>query len=172
MGHFKPSFLNGDEMVAIRWISLIPACILTWFGVVSFGLHLLTVIEGYCDPEDIVSGCCMAEWYTNAVTTVIVSCVGLSAFMVVVCATVIAPASRLIVAWIAYLFGIGIAFYFWSQTDATTEFRAAAVGGFIAVFAITMLLGKRILRLISNESEQVFEYSELKAPPIGSEENH
>ena len=49
--------------------------------------------------------------------------------MVVVCATVIAPASRLVVAWIAYLFGMGVALYFWSQTDATTEFRAAAVGG-------------------------------------------
>ena len=71
----------------------------------------------------------MAWWYPYAERVVIDSSVGLSAFMVVVCATVIAPASRLVVAWIAYLFGMGVALYFWSQTDATTEFRAAAVGG-------------------------------------------
>ena len=158
-------------MILIRWISIIPACVFTWWAVVLFGLYVLTVVEGYCPPNEMVSGCCMAWWYPYAERVVIVSSVGLSAFMVVVCATVIAPASRLLVAWIAYLFGMGVALYFWLQTDATTEFRAAAVGGGIAVFSITIFLGIRILRLISNSSEQSVEYFEPQAQKIESEEN-
>lgn len=132
-------------MKLLRWFAVIPSAILGWYVVFTSGLLLVSAISSLCPPEEIISGLCGAWWYPYAERTVILFSVAASAFLVVVCAAVVAPANRVNIAWAAFVSGALVATYFLSQTSAVMEFVLAILAGLLGVFSVARYLGSSML---------------------------
>ena len=132
-------------MKLVRWFSVVPSAILAWYAAFISGLVLVAAIGHLCPPEEIVSGLCGAWWYPYAERAVILLSVAASAFLVVVCASAMAPTHRVPVAWAAYVCGALVAIYFVSQTAAVGEFISAILAGLFGVFAVARYLGSPML---------------------------
>ncbi|MFY0666336.1 MAG: hypothetical protein JXQ97_17070 [Natronospirillum sp.] len=136
--------LLGTNMKWFRWLAVIPSSIIAWYAMFILGMFVLFGINYLCPPEDIVSGQCMAWWYSYAEQSTIYLFVALSAFFVVVCAAIVAPSHRMYVAWVAYLSGFLVAVYFVSQTSTVGEFVSAILAGLLGVFSVAKFLGRQI----------------------------
>jgi hypothetical protein len=129
-----------------RWFAVIPSAILAWYAVFISGLSLVFALGSVCPSEDVVSGHhCGAWWYSYAEQAVIIFSVALSAFLVVVCATLVSPSHRIRTAWVSYFAGFLVAMYFVSQTSAIGEFFAATLAGLLGVFCVAKYLGRPML---------------------------
>jgi hypothetical protein len=134
--------LLGNNMEWFRWLGVIPSSIVAWYAMFILGLFILSGFNDHlCPPEKLVSGQCMAWWYSYAEQATIYLFVGLSAFFVVVCAAIVAPSQRMYVAWVAYLSGFLVAVYFVSQTSALGEFVSAIFAGLLGVFGVAKFRG-------------------------------
>ena len=129
----------------VRWFAVVPSAILAWYVAFIFGLVLVSGVGRLCPPEEVVSGQCGAWWYPYGERAIILFSVGLSAFLVVVCATAVSPTHRVHVAWLAYVSGAVVAVYFVSQTSAVGEFIAAILAGLFGVFCVAKYLGAPLL---------------------------
>ncbi len=129
-----------------RWFAVVPSAILAWYAAFISGLFLVFALGIICPPEDIISGHhCGAWWYSYADRTVIIFSVGLSGFLVVVCATFVSPSHRIRVAWVSYFSGLLVAIYFVLQTSAIGEFFAATLAGLLGIFSVARYLRRPML---------------------------
>ena len=129
----------------LRWLAIIPACILAWYIAMLIGLYVLSFVESLCPPDQVVSGFCQASWYPAAERIVICFGAALSAFFVVSTAAAVAPTNRSLVSRLALGVGALVAIWMAIRTDSYFEFLSAVVAGMITVLAVTHL-GRRRLR--------------------------
>lgn len=126
-----------------RWLAIAPTSVVAWYAIFILGMFVLFGIKDHlCPPAELVSGQCMAWWYSYVERTIIYLFVALSAFVVVVCAAIIAPSHRIYVAGVAYLSGFLMAAYFLSQTSAVGEFVSAILAGLLGVFGVAKFLDR------------------------------
>ncbi len=123
----------------IRWLLIVPVCILGWYLVFTLGFALLGVLLKMCPEEHITSGTCGAPWYANAKDALIIALAGLSAFIVVFIAYMLAPSHKTKVALITFLLGAAAATYVVVDTGSWIEYIAAITSGLLA----TMIIFKR-----------------------------
>jgi len=123
-------------MKCLRWFAVVPSAILAWYAAFILGLVALSGVDALCPPESMISGLCGAWWYPPTERAIILVAVGLSAFLVVVSASAVAPSHRVPVARLAYGVGVVVAVYFVVQTSAVGEFLAAILAGFLGVFCV------------------------------------
>lgn len=128
-------------MAWIRWIAVIPAAVAGWWSAVIVAIAVHGFVFSFCPPEDVVSGACIAPWFLRFKTALLYSSVALSAILVVLVPTVMAPAHRRLVAWVAYAAGAvaAVALGGW-----LAEVVVALVSGFIAAFVMGRLYARRV----------------------------
>ena len=124
-------------MNGLRWLSVAPAAILGWYAALMLGLVAHSGAQRLCPTEEMISGLCVARWYPYAERAIMLLAVALSAFLVVVCASLAAPSHRVRVAWAAYAAGVIAAADFLMETGAAAEFTAAMVAGWLSVLCVS-----------------------------------
>lgn len=124
----------------LRWIGIVPTVIAGWYLALITGLFLFASLDSLCPPEELVSGMCNASWYPLASRLLICFGAALSAFLVVLVASLVAPSQRKAVAWVAYAIGAVIAFYMAILASRSSshylELMTALIAGLLAVWAV------------------------------------
>jgi hypothetical protein len=92
-------------MAILRWLAVIPGAISGWFLALALGFVIVSVIDSYCPPDQVESGMCIAPWYSTAFDAAVCFSAALAAFLVVLFASVMAPAHQRAVSWVAYVSG-------------------------------------------------------------------
>ena len=78
--------LNG-----MRWLCVPISAILGWYVVLILGIALVDVVESFCPTDKMVSGFCAATWVNNIIEVLVYIVAGLSAIVVVLLPTLVAP---------------------------------------------------------------------------------
>ena len=134
-------------LTVLRWIALVPACLLAWVIAFLVGLRVLGVVEGFCPPELVVSGMCGASWYPAAERATICFGVGLSAFLVVLASAITAPSQKVAFAQLALAVGTIIAAVMAFSGDLYWELGAAVLSGTAALFMVKAWLHRQQTRV-------------------------
>lgn len=119
-----------------RWIAVLPAAVLAWYGCFLVGLLTLFHAGQMCPPGQLESGLCGAWWYAPLSATIEAAFVALSAIGVVCIAALVAPRHKVRVAWAAYGGGSLVAAYFAWHTGALLDFAAAEIVGLAAAVLV------------------------------------
>jgi hypothetical protein len=125
----------------IRWVAVVPAAVAGWWIVVVVAIALHGLVFSFCAPEDVVSGACVAPWFLRFESALLNCSVALSAILVVLVPTVIAPAHRRLVAWGSYVSGAIVAL---SIGGLPIQMIVALVAGFIAAFLASSVYARRV----------------------------
>ena len=137
----------------IRWLLIVPACILGWYLLFTIGMGLLGAVQFFCAEEDMINGRCLAPWYTDVKEAGIIFLAGMSAVTVVFAAYFVAPTRKTTTAIVAFLIGSAAATYVVITTDSWFEYAAAIVGGLMAAFSVYSR-GLQSNSLQSNSAEE------------------
>ena len=128
----------------LRWIGIVPTVIAGWYLALITGLFLFASLDSLCPPEELVSGMCNASWYPLASRLLICFGAALSAFLVVLVASLVAPSHRKAVAWLSYVVGAVIAFYMAVSASRYAshylELGSALAAGLLAVWVVHRFL--------------------------------
>jgi len=137
---------RDQQATRVLRFTLAPiVAVVGWFVVLFLGLAAVGVLDSFCPPEEMVSGSCQADWYGPAVDALIVAFSGLSAVVVVLAPTLMAPSRKIAVAAVAFGCGAAVALSMWaSEPELLAEFLAAFGCG-----AATLALVVRKLRASS-----------------------
>ena len=120
----------------LRWTAIIPACILAWYVALFVGIYILGIVDGFCPPDQVISGFCQASWYPTAERVVICFGTALSAILVVLTAAIIAPTNRILVSRLALGVGAVIATVMAIQLGTYLELISALAAGTLGVLAV------------------------------------
>ena len=126
----------------LRWLLLVPSTALAWYGALFAGLFALSVLENLCPPEHMISGACIAPWWGNLETVVMGFFSGVSALLVVIVPSALAPVGKELVAVAALISGAAVAT--WLVVEATVNpppayFVAVMVGAGTCYFRYSSL---------------------------------
>ena len=129
---------NGPKTMELaRWILLPFVSIAAWCVALIIGLVILSIAESFCPEDQQVSGMCVAPWWEPVETCILCFSAGLSAFLVVTTAFVVAPAARKGIAWSAFGLGGTIALIFGMETSAWGMLASAIATGFLTACVLT-----------------------------------
>jgi hypothetical protein len=132
---------------ALRWVGVVPAAVFGWYLALVIGLVLHSVLGSLCPPQEIISGMCTAFWYPLASRSLFCAGAALSAFFVVLFASLVSPSHSRQVAWVVYSVGAGVAVSMTisiSRYDLhLSELISAFVAGLLAVLAVYRLSVKK-----------------------------
>jgi hypothetical protein len=131
----------GIMMKFLRWAMVAPASVLAWYVALVVGFMAASTLDYFCPADQMESGLCMAWWHVYAMDTLVVAFAAIAAFLVVLCATLVAPSHKLQVAWAAFGFGCAFAIYAVSQTSELVAFFAAVLSGLLSVFCVARFHG-------------------------------
>ena len=131
---------SSERTTVVRWLAIVPTAMLVWWGMLLFGVFLDTLAVRYCPSDALISGFCTATWFQPLERGIIVGCAGLTGFLIVFCASAVAPAQRRLVAWAMFLAGLLVVGMMGYQTGAYYECTAAIGAGLCGVFAVVKLL--------------------------------
>lgn len=120
----------------LRWILLVPLTVAGWYLVLLLGMVLLTLADGFCPPEEMVSGYCTAPWYAYVDAGVFYFCSGLAAILWVLLAALIAPAWRRGVGWVAFAIGALVASAMTLHLGAWDDLAISLAAGFATAWWI------------------------------------
>jgi ABC-type antimicrobial peptide transport system permease subunit len=126
-------------LTIIRWILLVPGAILAWYVALFLGIVALDIRDSLCPSEYMVSGMCTGLFGKITFDTLMVFFSGISALLVVIASTLIAPTNKGIVAITAFVVGSVVAsvFLFGSDFELWKEFVSAiTVGGATCYFIV------------------------------------
>ncbi len=123
---------------------VIPAAIVGWWLAIIVGL-LLTHVPGYlCPPELVTSGYCMASWNGPIMSGIMIFAAALSAVMTLMCAVLVAPSKRDLVAKVVFVAGSICATYFAFSISAWVEYVGAIISGLFTLLLLTKKYGLRV----------------------------
>ena len=106
----------------LRWILVVPLAICAWYAIFALGMYTNFYVErNFCPPEDIVSGFCHNNEIQMWLKIIRHFFVFLSAVVVVLVATVVAPSNRKRVAWGSFSVGAITATYMSLKTAPFTK---------------------------------------------------
>ena len=126
-------------MRALRWI-LVPALAPIGYLVTFLSSLLLDqLLLRLCPAELVVSGTCTASWYPIAEMSIFAIGAAIGAAVWVVLPTLVAPAHRTTVAWIAFASGAGLALWFIAHvgSEFAVPFASALIAGTIVALIAT-----------------------------------
>lgn len=114
----------------LRWLLVIPSAVVAWYAAHVLGISTLSLFENFCPMEKMLSGACVAAWWQPLESGIVVLFSGVSAVLVVLCATLTAPGRKRAVAIIAYLTGAAVASWWLIQAwEIWKEYIAALLFG-------------------------------------------
>jgi hypothetical protein len=93
------------------------------------GITLLGIAESFCPADEMISGTCVAPWFRLVESGIFCFSTALSAVFVVAAAVLVAPAEKLLIAWLAFAIGSIVAFVFALETWAWGMFASAVIAG-------------------------------------------
>lgn len=125
----------------IRWFVTVPAAVAGWWLVVVVAIALHGFVSSFCASQDMVSGACVAPWFLRFETALLYSSIALSAILVVLIPTVVAPAHRGLVAWVALASGAIVALLI---GGLPLQLSFAFGFGFIAALLANRLYARRV----------------------------
>ena len=115
-----------------RWIFLFPVLIIAWHCVLLVGILFATSLDHFCDPDDMVSGLCTAQWYSRTVRGLTIGFSGLSAVAVVAITYLMSPRFKPLVMWIVFGLGSLVAVIMAAVGNALMESVCAILCGWLA----------------------------------------
>jgi len=135
----------------LRWIGIVPAAIVGWYLALFIALIFHGMLDSFCPPDEVTSGMCNASWYPFASRSVICLGAALSAFLVVLLSSLVAPSHRGTIAWTSYSVGAVLALLMAISASRYAshylEFFSAVAAGLLAVWAVhRFLLPKHVER--------------------------
>jgi hypothetical protein len=123
-------------MKTLRWILMPVACVTVWFLAMVIGIIMLEIAESLCPDDQMVSGLCDAPWWGPVEKGVFCFSTGLSAVLVVLAGFFVAPAARVIVAWIAFGAGSIVALWMAAGGSVWAECVSAIAAGLLTSFLL------------------------------------
>lgn len=124
-------------MNKLRWVSLPVACILVWYMALVVGIFTLEFAGSFCPQDQMVSGMCMAPWWSSIEASIFCFSTGLSAALIIISAFFIAPFARVLVAWLTFATGSIVALYMAFGASAWDMFASAICVGLLVTFLLT-----------------------------------
>ena len=126
-------------MNILRWLLIVPACVLAWYLSLIVGLILVSIAESFCSKEKMISGFCTASWFQFAENLIYAFCGGLVAFVVITVSYLLAPIHKDKMVMVAYFLGTVVAIYMVVETGAWLVFGSALVIGFVTCIGFVKL---------------------------------
>ena len=127
----------------IRWVLVAPLTLFAWLAVFASTLALHNVFDTNCPAAYDMSGSGTVRWSALAQDALLIVGASLSAVMVILVATFVAPAQKARVAVIVYLLGLSAAAWLFVQTDEFGAFAGAAFCGLITAWIAFRRLSRR-----------------------------
>lgn len=118
----------------LRWASVVPAAMIGWYIALFTGIAVHSELNNFCPYGEVVSGMCSSAWFSRAEKVVIPLFVGLSALLVILMATLAAPARKCGIAKVAFAIGLIVAMILAVNLGMWAEFVAAFGSGLVASF--------------------------------------
>jgi hypothetical protein len=128
--------VTESQLRILRWALTPVAAWAGWTAALVVGWNLYSTAERMCPAQMMVSGICVAPWFSFASATIICLGAALAAVLVVVGVTWVAPADRRVVSRVIYLIGAITAIALGVASAAWLELASALVAGAIAVALI------------------------------------
>ena len=85
-------------LTVLRWLCVPPAALAAWYLALILALLLHTAVEGFCPPDQVVSGACFAPWFLRFSDVLVCFGAALAASLIVLAAFLVAPSHRFHVA--------------------------------------------------------------------------
>ena len=131
-------------MKIVRWVVLIPAAVASFYVMFDLSVSSFFFLDSLlCPPEDVISDTCNNETVSSILNAFIYFSTGLSAVVIVLISTAIAPSHKEYTAWSSFGLGTIAATYLAFQTDAWDQYLAALIGGLISVFGVVYFLRRK-----------------------------
>jgi hypothetical protein len=139
----------------LRWVLMPVASIAAWYVALFLGILLLNIAESFCPADEMISGICVAPWFRAVESGIFSFSTALSAVFVVAAAFFVAPAGKVLVAWLALSIGSIVAFIFALGTSAWGMFASAVIAGLFTMFLLSRLQKKMTEKIKIIEDEIV-----------------
>jgi hypothetical protein len=127
----------------IRWLCVIPASYLGYYLALVGGMAALVLAESFCPAEAVVSETCTADYMRPVEKTLFIVFPGLSAILVVLLPTLMAPAKKVAVAGLFFVLGSAAAIYMGSLLKEWVVLGIALSSGGITLYSIYAYHNKR-----------------------------
>ena len=127
----------------VRWLLVIPFAFIGWYAALFIGILLYSVADSFCPPELMISGSCQASWHEPLIDGLIIFGSSLSAVLVILFSTIVAPYKRELVAKIIYISGVIFAIYAVYETTAWGAFLGAVLCGAIFLYFLIRYMKRK-----------------------------
>jgi len=121
---------------ALRWLLVVPMALAGWIAAFFGSLRLYGLIDYFCPADYQVSGFCHHPAALYAENALIVAGAAFSAVLVVMLATITAPAYKSQVAAAALCVGLAVAVWAYLETYALAAFLSSCVAGTVTFLLI------------------------------------
>lgn len=119
---------------ALRWALTPVASVGGWYVALILGIMLLEIAQSFCPADETISGMCVAPWFRAVESGIFCFSTALSAVFVIGAAVLVAPAGKVLIAWLAFLIGSIVACVFALATSAWGMFASAVIAGLFTAF--------------------------------------
>ena len=127
----------GVMLTVLRWLCVPPAALAAWYLALILALLLHTAVEGFCPPDQVVSGACFAPWFLRFSDVLVCFGAALAASLIVLAAFLVAPSHRFHVAWATFIVGACVALWFAALLGTWAECASALAAGALAAYLLT-----------------------------------
>jgi hypothetical protein len=128
---------------ALRWVLTPIASISAWYVALFLGIILLGIAESFCPTDEMVSGMCVAPWFQVVESGIFCFSTALSAVFVVSSAYFVAPAGKVLIAWLAFFIGAIVAFIVALGTSTWGMFASAVIAGLLTAVILSRYQERR-----------------------------
>jgi hypothetical protein len=128
--------MMNHRLKFFRWLLVLPSAVASWYLCLMLGLLFVTSLDYFCAKELMVSGHCIASWHQPVEDISIIVFVSISAFIVVLTSTLVAPTRKRLVSKTAFTLGLLAASYFAYNTSEWGAFIGTSIVGLLAVLYI------------------------------------
>jgi hypothetical protein len=123
-------------IAVLRWIAIIPAILLAWVTAFASGIGLMELGKSYCPPEDLVSGLCVAKWYSYVETMIFCFSTAFGAALIVGVSGLLAPSRKVAATSVVFAGGIVYGMYFAAVTGLWPSFVSAVIAGALILWVV------------------------------------
>jgi len=121
-------------LTGLRWALILPAAWAGWSLALILGIGAHSLLEKLCPKDQVVSGMCVAPWFSYAEKAVFCGGAAVAAALIVLFTTLVAPGHRPTVALLAFTLGCVGASYMAVAADAYAELATAVVVGLLVTW--------------------------------------
>jgi hypothetical protein len=122
-------------MNTFRWLLILPVIIFGWYVGIFSAIAIYKSNEWLCPTQYIVSGMCYAPWSSFIEEFSVTFGSVISASLIVLLPSLVAPSRHVVVAFATYIFGLLCSSY-WLVHGSREPVAWAAIGGAITLWLI------------------------------------